>query len=328
MSLRLSHKRQWHRKSQSALLQFASLRSACPDGVYLCLKPGDPSQWSGILFVRDGPYAPAILRFQVSFPSAFPTLPPSITFVTDIFHPLVTPLTTYTYTTGSPSSHNVSATDEERLLPGGFSLRYGFPHWFGRAGRSTASSILSSRKASGSQEGSNKTSPEASKHRLQGSSHTLQLQDQTTFTSKLQYGIPNRSPASIIEVLEYLKSAFDDESTLDALPLEAAGNPGAWNAWQAHRKSMLRQSQHQMADNPAHVPSNKQNTKLKKQPDEWSWDGVWEERVRMGIDASISDPVLYGNPSGGDDLIRFVDANDDVIKAIKEEMLDAAALLS
>lgn len=32
----------------------ASLRSACPEGVYLCLKPGEPSQWSGILFVREG----------------------------------------------------------------------------------------------------------------------------------------------------------------------------------------------------------------------------------------------------------------------------------
>lgn len=224
--------------------------------------------------------------------------------MSDIFHPLITPLTTYTYTSGSPSSHTVSATDEERLPPGGFSLRYGFPHWFRRAGRSTASSILSSRKASGSQKGPNKSSPEASKHSLHISSQIPQSQDQTTLTAKSQYGISNRSAGSIIEVLEYLKSAFDDESTLDALPLEAAGNPGAWNAWQAHRKSMLRESQHQIVDNPAHVASNKQSTKLKNQPDEWSWDGVWEERVRKGIDASISDPVLYGNPSGGDDLVR------------------------
>lgn len=129
-----------------------------------------------------------------------------------------------------------------------------------------------------------------------------------TFTSRSQHGGSNGSTISIVEVLEYLKSAFDDDVTLDALPLEAAGNPGAWNAWQAHRKSILRDSETDV-DNPAHTAPSKQSNIPKsvsyaKQPDEWSWDGVWEERVRKGIDASISDPVLYGNLSGGDDLVR------------------------
>lgn len=128
--------------------------------------------------------------------------------------------------------------------------------------------------------------------------------------SNSQHGFSNGSPTGIIEVLEYLKCAFDDDATLDALPLEAAGNPGAWNAWQAHRKSNLRDSKTN-ADNPAHAAPSKQSTKLKsmsysKQPDEWSWDGVWEERVRKGIDASISDPVLFGNLSGGHDLVSWL----------------------
>lgn len=138
-----------------------------------------------------------------------------------------------------------------------------------------------------------------------------QSQDRTIYISRSQYGASIGSPTGIIEVLEYLKSAFDNDATLDALPLEAAGNPGAWNAWQAHRKSILRDSPTD-ADNPAHATSSKQSTKPEsviyaKQPDEWSWDGVWEERVRKGIDASISDPVLYGNLSGGDDLVRRSD---------------------
>lgn len=158
-----------------------------------------------------------------------------------------------------------------------------------------------------------------------------QSQVQLTLTSRSQHGGSNGSKTSIVEVLEYLKSAFDDDVTLDALPLEAAGNPGAWNAWQAHRKSILRDSQTDV-DNPAHTAPSKQSNIPKsvsyaKQSDEWSWDGVWEERVRKGIDASISDPVLYGNLSGGDDLIRFVDANDDMVQAIKEETLGAALLL-
>ena len=38
--------------------------------------------------------------------------------------------------------------------------------------------------------------------------------------------------------------------------------------------------------------------------DEWSWDGVWKERVRKGIDASIAESTLYGNPtSASDDLV-------------------------
>src|SRR3954468_18567199 len=102
------------------------------------------------IHISTGPYAPAVLRFQISFPATYPTLPPLVTFSTDVFHPLLTPLTTYTYTTGSSDTDTVSATDEERLPPGGFSLRHGFPQWFGRARRSAASS----RNVSGSGVGS------------------------------------------------------------------------------------------------------------------------------------------------------------------------------
>src|ERR1700749_3939206 len=73
----------------------ASLRHACPEGVFVTITPGQPSLWSGVLFVRKGPYAPSILRFQLSFLSQFPAQPPLITFSSDIFHPLLTPLTTY-----------------------------------------------------------------------------------------------------------------------------------------------------------------------------------------------------------------------------------------
>src|SRR5436190_18841862 len=100
-----------------------------------------------------GPYASAILRFQVRFPPSYPDLPPLVTFNTDIFHPLLVPLTTYTFTTGSSDTDTVSATDEERLPPGGFSLRHGFPHWFGRARRSATNSAASSRNVSESTPG-------------------------------------------------------------------------------------------------------------------------------------------------------------------------------
>ena len=32
----------------------AGLKQACPEGIFVSLTPGDPSLWSGVLFVRDG----------------------------------------------------------------------------------------------------------------------------------------------------------------------------------------------------------------------------------------------------------------------------------
>ena len=100
-------------------------------------------------------------------------------------------------------------------------------------------------------------------------------------------------PISIREVLQYLKRSFDDETALDTLPLEAAGNSGAWKAWRAYSRS----------NNPdADTPTLESGT---KQQDEWSWDGVWEMRVRKGIDASIAESTLYGGVAGGDDLVSI-----------------------
>ncbi|KAK4695448.1 hypothetical protein P7C71_g2306, partial [Lecanoromycetidae sp. Uapishka_2] len=113
---------------------------------------------------------------------------------------------------------------------------------------------------------------------------------------------------SILEVLQYVKHAFDDEASLDTLPLDAAGNSGAWKAWRAYRRS----SGMEVDDT------------VMGQQDEWSWDGVWEERVKKGIDASIAESTLYGSTGGGDDLIRFVDLDEDLIKEIKQQMLGSA----
>ena len=100
--------------------------------------------------------------------------------------------------------------------------------------------------------------------------------------------------AKILEVLEYVKRAFDDEVLLDALPLEAVGNLGAWKAWRAYRRSGETDNKHAES-----IPD------LQKQA-EWSWDGVWEERVRKGIDASIAESTLYGGTSGGDDVVSIL----------------------
>ncbi|KAF2262737.1 UBC-like protein [Lojkania enalia] len=310
-------------RKQRLLVEFASLRAAHLDGVFVSITPGDPTLWVGVVFVRKGPYAPAILRFQISFPPSYPTLPPLVTFSTDVFHPLLTPLTTYTYTTGSSDTDTVSATDEERLPPGGFSLRHGFPQWFGRARRSAPSS----RNVSGS----GTASPARSQTPV-----LLESKDVPTGISE-----PNISPvtskdASIINVLEYIRSTFSDEAVLDSVPLEAAANPGAYHAWRTYRAGSL---QSQRSPSPSSPISDSQASATgrvpegsalgrNRRPGEWNWEGVWEERVKKAVRASLSEPVLFGGGTAGEDIIRFRDSDGEGMEKMKSQLQDAVSRLA
>ncbi|KAL8734070.1 MAG: hypothetical protein Q9181_003335 [Wetmoreana brouardii] len=286
--------------SSSTIPERANLKEGSPEGVYLSLTPGNPLQWSGVLFVRGGPYAPAVLRFVISFPSTYPDSPPLITFLTDIFHPLVTPLTTYTYTIGSLDSDTVSATDEERLPPGGFGLSNTFPHWFLSREQSKTLSANSSRNVSGSDNGD---------HASDGGSV---LSQSPRIGPLSDHG---QTRFSIFEVLEYMKRAFDDEAILDRLPAEAAANPGAWKAWQAHRLHAMNSSGLRQVSKDQSSVTRKQDMhgmlKQATHPDGWSWDGVWEQRAKKGIDASISNQALFGS-SGEDDIVGFIHTEEDV----------------
>jgi hypothetical protein len=232
-----------------------------------------------------GPYAPAVLRFQISFPSSYPALPPLVTFSTDVFHPLLTPLTTYTHTTASLDTDTVSATDEERLPPGGFSLRHGFPHWFGRARRS----VVSSREVSGSAVDSHSQSVTPVRLVLEGT------------TSGNSGFPPAATGVSIVTVLEYIRSTFSEEAVLDSVSLEAAANPGAYHAWRAYRGPALQAQQPSLS--PISSTSG-EGTALgrNRRPGEWNWEGVWEERVKRAVNASLSESVLYG-PGAGEDIV-------------------------
>jgi hypothetical protein len=196
-----------------------------------------------------------------------------VTFSTDVFHPLLTPLTTYTYTTGSLDTDTVSATDDERLPPGGFSLRHGFPQWFGRARRSEASSRDASAGTIGSLAGSATPVPAA-----------------------LSNGLPAANDVSIVKILDYIRSTFSEESVLDSLSLEAAANPGAYHAWRTYRAPAL-----QVQDSPVPNSGSSASPQLEgnaalgpnRRPGEWNWEGVWQDRVRKAIKASLSEPVLF-----------------------------------
>ncbi|KAK0722258.1 ubiquitin-conjugating enzyme/RWD-like protein [Lasiosphaeria miniovina] len=315
-------------KRQHLLAEFAGLKQACPNSVYVSLTPGDPSLWSGVIFVRRGPYVTAILRFQISFPDTYPSLPPLVTFSTDIFHPLIAPLTTYMYTTDIQDNGTVSATDEERLPPGGFSLRHGFPEWFGRGRRS--------RQVSAQRPTTPLHTPPrpTAGSRLQPSSVT------STPTSAASSSLAGLTPAfmqtrprdvSTYDVLRYIRSAFDDEEVLDSIPLEAAGNPGAWHAWRAHRRRTGKALPPAPGEDGDSASTSSPPSSVvgggggvgatARRPAAWNWEGVWLERSKRGIAGSLSEAVLYGNAGTADELINFLNMDDTDVDGIKKNLL-------
>lgn len=95
-----------------------------------------------------------------------------------------------------------------------------------------------------------------------------------------------RDVVPVSEILDYIRSTFDDELVLDSLPVEVAGNPGAWHAWQAHRRGGPR-------------GQLKQGSPQARLPGDWHWDGIWARRVKDEIENSHSEPMLFGGAARG-----------------------------
>lgn len=243
-----------------------------------------------------GPYANAVLRFEIDFPADYPARPPIVTFLSDVFHPLVTPLTTYSYATRDAGEETVSAADRDRLPPGGLSLRYGFPEW------------TLSNQAAGSDKDPAALNLESGKRnagsRPEATSGTM-------------------SPRSTVEVLQYMRIVFDTEAMLDSVPLEAAANPGAWHAWRSYRSRAIGGR----ASPVAHLPNSSGDTASERsssprqqpggarRPAEWNWQGVWEDRVRKSVQASISEPALFAGDNS--DVICFSKMDPEAVQQIK-----------
>lgn len=274
-----------------------------------------------------GPYAPAVLRFLISFPDSYPQLPPRVSFSTDMFHPLITPLSTYMYTTDIQDNGTVSASDDERLPPGAFSLRHGFPDWFGHGRRTAAAAATSS---------SRRPSSDAQLASPPTATHISPPVPASSRSARAPPGAAgSRSP---YDVLRYVRSTFDDERVLDSVPLDAAGNPGAWHAWRTHRRKLgplAAEDTHDHApDESAPLSQNPSPASPRKappvgparHPGEWNWAGVWEDRVRRCIAASLSEPALYGAGAGpADDLVRASIKNFGPHCSLVESNRNAAA---
>lgn len=287
-------------KRQQLLLDFAAIKSRCPEGIYLAPEATNPSIWSGVLFVRQGPYASAVLRFELTFPASYPEVGPSVTFATEIFHPLLVPLTTYTFAAGALDPNTtVSASETERLSPGSFNLREGFPLWYPRPANHDSRSARSSSIESGA------------------------AYVPGACTNEENNSLEERP--SLAAVLQYILSAFESDDFLDSLPLRAALNANAWHAWRAHRGLPKLGSR---SISPASVESSRTPLSPGRDPADWNWDGVWESRVRNGIEESISDTSLFGTrPSRAVNntsiAIRFSKYDDQRTEEIQEAMLRA-----
>ena len=236
-----------------------------------------------------------MLRFIISFPQNYPERAPLVIFNTDIFHPLIVPLTTYTFSTGSAENEPVSASDEDRLPPGGFSLRHGFPLWFRRRADRSSSRSASNRESPGSSIAG--TGDESSTDSLDESPSPSPRPPQTPTTPRARPPPAAVQPekqfsVSLSSAMAYVLSSFTDSEFLDSLPLGAAGNPSAWHAWRFYRKlvpDQRRISESSPASGDARAPGS-----TNRQPGQWNWEGVWEKRVKAGLEASLSDQTLFG----------------------------------
>lgn len=292
-------------KRQQLLLEFAAIKTKCPDGIYLSPAPANPTLWSGVFFVRQGPYSSIVLRFEVAFPESYPETCPSLNFSTEVFHPLLVPLTTYTFAAGALDPNaTLSSGESERLPPGSFNLREQFPKW------------CTSRV----------NEPETAQRLVAKPS----IPGKTNVTSSSEAAISQtKAPLRIVELLNYVKQAFEDAAFLDTLPLRAAVNTNAWHAWRAHR-GLPRIVPRSIS--PASAESGRIPLSPGRTPGDWNWDGVWESRVKNAMEESTSDAALFGsknnkatNTSGGQ--IRFAKHDDEQTREIQNAMMQAIGIV-
>lgn len=262
-----------------------------------------------------GPYANAILRFQIDFPPTYPDHPPIVTILNDVFHPLVTPLTTYSYGTRDLGAETSSATDAAwRLPPGGLSLRDGFPEWFG---------------GSRGREGGGESNKDESRGTTRGDEQQGGMSDSNTDTSRSSALKERQQPPLALELLHYIRLVFSTEALIDAVPLAAAPNASAWHAWRSYRSrtagittaATTPQASTSGATDPAALRDRSASPTQQRQqpggarrPGEWNWTGVWEERVRKSVHASVSEHVLFGGDGG--EVIAFEKMDREAVEGI------------
>ena len=205
-------------------------------------------------------------------------------FATDVFHPLLSPLTTATFSSGS----NTPVGEEDgKLPPGGFNIRHAFPHW-----------PLSLSQSS--QKGADGPAAVNDKHAAAVANNDV-------------------DKVNIVDALVYVRSCFQDEERIDSIPLEAAVNPGAWYAWRSHRSKVRPDLAVQKSPSISADKRRSGELTRPKGPSEWNWEGVWQERVKRAVQFTLTELSLYGTAgsAGREDEIQFVKADSDQLEQMQ-----------
>ncbi|KAI9026582.1 ubiquitin-conjugating enzyme/RWD-like protein [Phycomyces nitens] len=75
------------------MTEFTNLKNPghCPLGMYMSPSADNINVWFGVLFVNKGLYRSGVFKFRLVIPENYPNNPPTVTFMTEVFHPLVDP---------------------------------------------------------------------------------------------------------------------------------------------------------------------------------------------------------------------------------------------
>jgi hypothetical protein len=206
-----------------------------------------------------------------------------VTFLQDVFHPLVTPLTTYTYSVRDRGGDTASAADGDKLPPGGLMLRAGFPEWF---------------------EDIESTARETSN-------------DDTTVPS----GLPRT--VQLLHYMRLILSTPEILDNVPLSMAANPGAWHAWRSYRSKALGVRARSpftaplgasetSDTASDGSQSSRSGSQQPGGARRPGEWNWTGVWEERVRKVVLASRADGALFNADRGG---VVSLSCNVELVKS-------------
>ena len=71
------------------LIELKHLQKFCPSGIYIIPQSDNIKIWHGVIFPREGYYKNGIFKFQIKIPNDYPNSPPTVVFVSRLYHPLI-----------------------------------------------------------------------------------------------------------------------------------------------------------------------------------------------------------------------------------------------
>lgn len=190
------------------------------------------------------------------------------------------------HTTGAAPQGTVSAADAERLPPGGFSLREGFPAWFGRTGGAVQMPAT-----------------------YDVLRYVRSVFDDAAVLDRVPLGAAGNPGAwhawrchRVKEGVVFPASAVGEEETDGGSDDEESVS-----------------SRGGVPEGYQRVAGGSTTPMASRRPGEWNWDGVWEIRVKKGTEGSLAEGTLFGREAG-DDLIRFLNVDAGECERVKAEL--------